>query len=585
MKEKIHLQDLTLSWIEEDVDESNVGYDEESLEALLPHGPLSNLQQLSLNRYGGVKIPSGISSLSNLVKLSLDECNKCQHLPPLDQFHSLKTLSLYKMNDLEYISERENNGEFSDSSFLPSLEQLTIEECRNLKGWWQRQRDSVEEFHNHSLPSFPHLSYLHIWECPKLISLLQEAASESKDSNMKVKIHLQDLKLSWIKEDVDESDVGYDEELLVALLPHGPPSNLQELCLIRYGGVKLPSAISLLSNLVKLSLDDCNKCQHLPPLDQFHSLKTLSLYKMNDLEYISERENNGEFSDSSFLPSLEQLTIGYCRNLKGWWQRQRDSVEEFHNHSLPSFPHLSILQIRICPKLISLPLFPYLEKLELHKCSLKPLEQTLRMEVINTATPKNLTSIAATSTSSSSSLAASSFIPLSKLKSMSIWNMEETLPKELMCNLISLQHLDIENCCGPLPLSRHLTALQNLRVVGSKEVDLTNDGDEMEWHGLQSLRKLNFSYLPNLATLPVGIQHLTSLQTLEIFNCPSLLAIPEWICNLNSLQTLQILDCPILSRRCEREAGEDWSKIAHIPHLLIDRWRTYSYDLELNQTF
>ncbi|KAK7826206.1 putative disease resistance protein rga4 [Quercus suber] len=198
---------------------------------------------------------------------------------------------------------------------------------------------------------------------------------------MKVKIHLQDLKLSWIKEDVDESDVGYDEELLVALLPHGPPSNLQELCLIRYGGVKLPSAISLLSNLVKLSLDDCNKCQHLPPLDQFHSLKTLSLYKMNDLEYISERENNGEFSDSSFLPSLEQLTIGYCRNLKGWWQRQRDSVEEFHNHSLPSFPHLSILQIRICPKLISLPLFPYLEKLELHKCSLKPLEQTLRMEM------------------------------------------------------------------------------------------------------------------------------------------------------------------------------------------------------------
>nr|POF08272.1 hypothetical protein CFP56_55671 [Quercus suber] len=126
---------------------------------------------------------------------------------------------------------------------------------------------------------------------------------------------------------------------------------------------------------------------------------------------------------------------------------------------------------------------------------MKPLEQTLRMEVINTATPKNLTSIAATSTSSSSTLAASSFIPLSKLKSMSIWDMEETLPKELMCNLISLQDLTIDNCCGPLPLSRHLTALQNLSVYRSKEVDLTNDGDEMEWHGLQSLRKLQtYSY-------------------------------------------------------------------------------------------
>ena len=284
---------------------------------------------------------------------------------------------------------------------------------------------------------------------------------------MKEKIHLQDLTLSWIEEDMDESNIGYNEESLEALLPHGPLSNLQQLCLNEYGGVKIPSGISLLSNLVNLSLYGCNRCQHLPPLDQFHSLKTLYLRRMNDLEYISERENNKEFSDSSFLPSLEQLKIEDCPNLKGWWQRQRDSVEELHNHSLPSFPHLSYLRIWKCPKLISLPLFPYLEQLVLSKCSLKPLEQTLRMEVINTVTPKNQTSIAVTSTSSSSTLATS------------------------------------------------------------------------------------------------------SLQTLEIWYCTSLLAIPEWICNHTSLRTLQILECPILLKRCEREAGEDRSEIAHIPHLDI----------------
>ncbi|XP_050283802.1 putative disease resistance protein RGA4 [Quercus robur] len=512
-------------------------------------GKLRHLRYLDVS-YNPIKmLPSSITRLYNLQTLRLFGC-EIKELPR----------DISKLVNLTYI-----DGKLNLAHMPFGLGQLTKLQTFSLSVMSRNSR-------RHSgLKELNGLNKLRgTLEIVRLIRG-KEDASESEDSNMKVNIHLEDLKFSWIKEGVDESNVGYDEESLAALLPHGRPSNLQELCLNRYGGVKFPSASSSLSNLVKLSLNECNRCQHLPPLDQCHSLKTLSLERMNDLEYISERENNGEFSDSSFLPSLEQLTIAFCPNLKGWWQRQRDSVEEFHNHSLPSFPHLSNLQIWGCPKLISLPLFPYLEELELNKCSLKPLEQTVRMEVINTATPKNLTSIAATSTSSSSTLAASSFIPLSKLKSMSIENMEETLPKELMCNLISLQDLSIYNCCGPLPLSRHLTALQNLTVWDSKEVDLTNDGDEMAWHGLQSLRCLKFYDLPNLATLPVGIQHLSSLQRLEIIGCPSLLAIPEWICNLTSLQTLRILGCPILSKRCEREAGEDWSKIAHIPHLNIVR--------------
>ena len=186
------------------------------------------------------------------------------------------------------------------------------------------------------------------------------------------------------------------------------------------------------------------------------------------------------------------------------------------------------------------------------------------MKLTNMATLESLTSIA-TSTSSSSTIADSSFIPLSKLKFMKIVNMEETLPKELMCNLISLQDLS----CGPLPLSQHLIALRRLIINGSNEFDIINNGDEMEWHGLQRLRYLKFYNIPNLATLPVGIRHLTSLQRFKIYDCPSLLAIPEWIGNLTSLQMLKIRSCPILLERCKKEAGEDWPKIAHIPHLDI----------------
>ncbi|XP_030963397.1 putative disease resistance protein RGA4 [Quercus lobata] len=482
-------------------------------------GELRHLRYLDVSYNPIYMLPSSITRLHNLQTLRLFECN-IKELP----------IDINKLVNLTHI-----DGELHLTHMPRGLGQLT--KLQTLLQFVMSRNSSLDFKHHGGLKELNGLNKLRGTLEIKGLRHGKEAASESKDSNMKEKIHLQDLTLSWRKEEVDESNVGYNEESLEALLPHGPLSNLQLLYLNGYGGLRFPSAISSLSNLVEFSLYACNKCQHLPPLDQFHSLKTLYLYKMNDLEYISERENNGEFSDSSFLPSLEQLTIQHCPNLKGWWQRQRDSVEEFHNHSLPSFPHLSNLLIQECPKLISLPLFPYLEELVLDKCSLKPLEQTLRMEVINTETPKNLTSIAATSTSSSSTLAASSFIPLSKLKSMEIWIMEETLPKEMMCNLISLQDLTIHNCCGPLPLSRHLTALQYLTVGGSKEVDLTNDGDEMEWHGLQSLRHLHFLYLPNLATLP----------------------------------TLRIWDCPILSKRCEREAGEDWSKIEHIPDLRIDR--------------
>ncbi|KAL4638668.1 hypothetical protein ACB092_03G162800, partial [Castanea dentata] len=474
---------------------------------------LHNLQTLRLSRCPIKELPKDINKLVNLRYLEIDGCPLTYMPHGLRQLTKLRTLSQFVIGKNSYLAFKRNSG-------LKELYKLNeLRETLEIKGL------------RHG----------------------KDAASESKGANMKEKQHLQGLKLWWQKEDVDESDIGYDEESLEALHPYSPSSNLQQLHVIRYMGVKFPSGISLLSTLVDFSLFNCHNCQYLPPLDQFHSLKSLSLELLNDLEYISERDYNRDLSDSLILPSLQKLQIHNCPKLKGWWQQQRDSIEKVNNHSLPSFPRLSNLYISVCLKLTSMPLFPNLEKLKLGICSLKPLEQTMSMEGINMTTSRSLTS-----TFSSSTLATSSFMPLSKLKSMSIEHMVETLPKELMCNLISLQVLTIKYCCGPLPLSRHLTALQNLRIIGCEEFDLANNEDEMEWHGLQSLRHLMFNHLPNLATLPVGIQYLTSLQTLEIYHCRSLMTIPEWICNLTSLQTLKILSCPILLERCKRRDGEDW---------------------------
>ena len=157
------------------------------------------------------------------------------------------------------------------------------------------------------------------------------------------------------------------------------------------------------------------------------------------------------------------------------------------------FRSLSSLWLENCPKMTCMPLFPNLEEmLELIDSSLKALEETIEMNNIG----RRASSFPSSSSSSSSS---SSFSPpLSKLKELSLWNIEEleSLPEEWFKNLTSLETLEILDC-----------------------LDLTS--------------------------LPEGMSHLTSLQRLHISNCPQ------------------------LKQRCEKENGEDWDKISHIPNLYI----------------
>ena len=333
---------------------------------------------------------------------------------------------------------------------------------------------------------------------------------------------------------------------------------LQEMRLYNYGGLKFPNWLSSLTTLVEFRLEDCNKCQHLPPLEQLPNLKYLLLIKLGSLEYMSEIDYSEELSNSSFIPSLNLLYLVRCPNLKGWWK-----VDDDKNHLLPFFPRLSDLEIENCPKLTSMPLFPNVERLILDMCSLTPLKQisTLQIEIAN-----------------------SSFAPLSKLQYLETGTLKEPLPN--LSNLIFL-------CCrGPLPQGmQHLTSLKNMEIEDSMEVDLSKFWDAVEWQGLKSLQSLQIRHCPNLISLPEGMGGLASLQTLEIkrcsklkslpegmggltslhtldiWDCPKLKSLPEGIQGLTSLNTLKITSCPILLKRCKRETGEDWPKIAHIPNL------------------
>ncbi|KAH9782481.1 putative disease resistance protein [Citrus sinensis] len=85
-----------------------------------------------------------------------------------------------------------------------------------------------------------------------------------------------------------------------------------------------------------------------------------------------------------------------------------------------------------------------------------------------------------------------------------------------------------------------------------------------------SITALRISGFPNLKCLSaMGFQSLASLESLSISNCPKLKSFPE-VGPPSSLLVLQIQDCSLLKKHCKRDKGKDWSKIAHIPCIMID---------------
>ncbi|KAG5050672.1 hypothetical protein JHK87_002870 [Glycine soja] len=115
-----------------------------------------------------------------------------------------------------------------------------------------------------------------------------------------------------------------------------------------------------------------------------------------------------------------------------------------------------------------------------------------------------------------------------------------------------------------------LTCLQDLWIVSCKEVE----GLHEALQHITTLKKLRLESLPNLEFLPDCIGNLPLLRQLHIWNCDKLTCLPPSLSLLSSLKELMIWGChPELEKRCEKEMGEDWPKIAHVPCVEVISWR------------
>ncbi|GMN58530.1 hypothetical protein TIFTF001_027629 [Ficus carica] len=107
-----------------------------------------------------------------------------------------------------------------------------------------------------------------------------------------------------------------------------------------------------------------------------------------------------------------------------------------------------------------------------------------------------------------------------------------------------LQLLGLPKLKNVLPPGiQHLTSLEALRIIECEELQVSND-DSIEWQALTTLRFLYFNSLPQLVSLPWGLQFLTTLKQLHILYCRNFTGLPDWICKLSSLETLHIWRCP-----------------------------------------
>uniref|UniRef100_A0A2N9F1P4 NB-ARC domain-containing protein n=1 Tax=Fagus sylvatica TaxID=28930 RepID=A0A2N9F1P4_FAGSY len=165
----------------------------------------------------------------------------------------------------------------------------------------------------------------------------------------------------------------------------------------------------------------------------------------------------------------------------------------------------------------------------------------------------------------------------------SYWGGPSTTTPDWMISLnklkmLRLMRLDVE-CLPSLGKLPSLETLEIRRLNSLKKVGV-------EFLGIEFKNKVIFSKLKHLLFLFldkweewIGIEGMKEeeedcitimphLQILRIHQCPNLKSLPDFL-RKTPLKELTITYNPILKERCERETGEDWPKISHIPNIMI----------------
>ncbi|KAL1315830.1 hypothetical protein AAHE18_15G016500 [Arachis hypogaea] len=513
---------------------------------------LTHLRYLNIYNSYITKLPKCVSRLQKLQILKLEHCHYLTCLPK----------HLAKLKDLSHLIIE---GCWSLISMPPKIGELKHLKTLNIFIVDSKAKHGLAELHDLQLGGRLHIKGLEN----------VQSEHDAREANLMNKKELSYLYLSWNSDSNSNSLCISPERVLEAL---EPPPNLKNLGINGYRGSQFPGWVrntNIFSSLVNVILFDCNNCKQIPPLGKLPHLESLYVCGMKDVKYIDEDSYDGVEEKVAFK-SLKELTLIELPKLE---RIVRDEGVEM----LPLVSKLTIP----CSQNMKLPLLQSVEVLVIEGLESNNEDVASFLEEI--------------------------FLSMRYVKQLTIRRFPKlkVLPQELG-TLSSLQELDIDDCvelesfvenvfqglsflrkltisdCPRLKslssVAEHLTCLEILSIIVCPELMTlpTNMNKLTSLHdvgicagedngrvpeGLQCIPSLKSLMLVEVDSLPEWLGDMTSLQRLFIGRSPRIRSVPSSFRNLTNLRSLTIEKCDGLEQRCQRETGEDWPNIAHVPHL------------------